>query len=156
MFGIQLLPLIQFLNMHYTSSRWFNTSEEYTVMYEFRYEPWVICNRILVPWYDARFRGYGQNKIVHLEHMNWTGYRWVAMCGYYYVEGICEFMAAEQSRSCCEVLLSLFLSPLDLLDPQGPPFPCCSPAQVCRAPRCMAHPSTASPCQGQGPASHAS
>ena len=53
-----------------------NASEQYTVNYEFRYEPWVICNRLLVPWYDARFRGYGQNKIVHLENMNWTGYRW--------------------------------------------------------------------------------
>ena len=59
--------------------RWMNASEQYTVKYEFRYEPWVICDRLLVPWYDARFRGYGQNKIVHLEHMNWTGYRWVCL-----------------------------------------------------------------------------
>ena len=50
--------------------RWFNTSEQYSV-------PWVICDRLRVPWYDSRFRGYGQNKIVHLENMNWTGYRFI-------------------------------------------------------------------------------
>ena len=43
--------------------------------YEPRYEPWVICDRLAVPWYDARFRGYGQNKIIHLEHMKQLGFR---------------------------------------------------------------------------------
>ncbi|GAX73256.1 hypothetical protein CEUSTIGMA_g710.t1 [Chlamydomonas eustigma] len=55
--------------------RWLQATEQYEVKYEYRYEPWVICDRMMVPWYDSRFRGYGQNKIVHLENMNWTGYK---------------------------------------------------------------------------------
>ncbi|KAG1657204.1 hypothetical protein FOA52_008237, partial [Chlamydomonas sp. UWO 241] len=57
--------------------RWFNVSQQYDVEYANRYEPWVIVDRLTAPWHDARFRGYGQNKIVHLEHMNATGFRLV-------------------------------------------------------------------------------
>lgn len=39
-----------------------------------RYEPWVIVDRLATPWYDMRFRGYGQNKIIHLESLNSSGY----------------------------------------------------------------------------------
>ena len=46
------------------------------MQYELRYEPWVMCDRRNVPWHDHLFKGYGLNKIVHLEHMNSTGYRW--------------------------------------------------------------------------------
>lgn len=31
-------------------------------------------DRLSTPWYDARFRGYGQNKIIHLESLNVSGY----------------------------------------------------------------------------------
>ena len=55
--------------------QWLGSDEQYEVPYEPRYEPWVICDRLAVPWYDARFRGYGQNKIVHLEHMKQLGFR---------------------------------------------------------------------------------
>lgn len=31
-------------------------------------------NRKAVPWHDVRFRGYGQNKIVHIAHTNASGF----------------------------------------------------------------------------------
>ena len=59
-------------------SRWFGPEgrQAYPVQYELRYEPWVMCDRRNVPWHDHLFKGYGLNKIVHLEHMNSIGYRW--------------------------------------------------------------------------------
>ena len=57
--------------------RWMTTNEPYEVHYEFRYEPWVISSRLSTKWYDYRFRGYGKNKIVHLEHMNASGFRFI-------------------------------------------------------------------------------
>ncbi len=32
-------------------------------------------NRLSTPWHDILFKGYGLNKIVHLESMNATGYK---------------------------------------------------------------------------------
>lgn len=46
-----------------------------------RYEPWVIATRASPPWYDVRFRGYGQNKIVHLEALNASGHSFVVEPG---------------------------------------------------------------------------
>lgn len=57
--------------------RWMTSSDPYEVKYEFRYEPWVIGDRFAVKWYDYRFRGYGQNKIVHLEHLNQSRFRFI-------------------------------------------------------------------------------
>lgn len=44
-----------------------------------RYEPWTIVDRMLAPWHDVRFRGYGQNKIVHIAHMNATSFKFVVL-----------------------------------------------------------------------------
>lgn len=56
------------------SKSWLSAADYYNVTYEHRYEPWVVVDRAAAPFFDARFRGYGQNKIIHLEHLNWTGY----------------------------------------------------------------------------------
>lgn len=58
-----------------TPGRWFSTADAYEVKYELRYEPWVMCDRRSVPWHDNTFKGYGLNKIMHLEHMSSLGYR---------------------------------------------------------------------------------
>jgi hypothetical protein len=34
----------------------------------------IQVSRRLVPWYDARFRGYGRNKVVHIRHMAVLGF----------------------------------------------------------------------------------
>jgi len=57
--------------------RWFATDAVYEVPYVFRFEPWVIVHRHLAPWHDARFRGYGYNKIQHIAHLNATGFRFL-------------------------------------------------------------------------------
>eukprot|EP00955_Chlamydomonas_euryale_P095902 364968-Chlamydomonas_euryale.AAC.8 len=44
-----------------------------------RYEPWTIVDRLSAPWHDARFRAYGQNKIVHIAAMNASGYQFVVL-----------------------------------------------------------------------------
>ena len=60
---------------YWWSHRWLTTDEAYEVQFQPHYEPWVMCDRMAVPWYDPRFRGYGKNKISHLEQMNRTGFR---------------------------------------------------------------------------------
>lgn len=78
--------------------------------YEFRYEPWVVADRLLVPWYDARFRGYGQNKIVHLEHLNSSGFRWVGfidlklILNYWGAEPVLERLSISRSWRRCNFL----------------------------------------------------
>ncbi len=36
-------------------------------------------DRKVAPWHDARFRGYGQNKIVHIAAMNSSGFQFVVL-----------------------------------------------------------------------------
>ncbi|KAG6552037.1 hypothetical protein Mapa_006343 [Marchantia paleacea] len=45
-----------------------STSGPYKVQYREFYEPYVVCARELIPPFDARFRGYGMNKISHAYH----------------------------------------------------------------------------------------
>ena len=58
-------------------SKWYTLSspDPYVVQYGHRYEPWTIVDAMKAPWHDARFRGYGNNKIVHVAHMNSSGFR---------------------------------------------------------------------------------
>jgi hypothetical protein len=58
-------------------SKWYTLSSPnpYVVQYGHRYEPWTIVDATKAPWHDARFRGYGNNKIVHVAHMNSSGFR---------------------------------------------------------------------------------
>ena len=65
----------EFITYSYNGDRWLNTTEGYEVEFASSYEPWVICDRMDTPWYDSRFRGYGKNKIAHLEVLNHSGYR---------------------------------------------------------------------------------
>ncbi|KAL6763415.1 glycosyl-transferase for dystroglycan-domain-containing protein [Haematococcus lacustris] len=59
--------------------RWFRSDAEYDIHYGWRYEPWVIVDRKVAPWHDVRFRGYGQNKIQHIAHINASGFQFVVM-----------------------------------------------------------------------------
>ncbi|GLI66282.1 hypothetical protein VaNZ11_010040 [Volvox africanus] len=43
---------------------WFVSQSHYPVYYEEGYEPWFMASRFLVPFFDARFRGYYMNKLV--------------------------------------------------------------------------------------------
>lgn len=49
--------------------KWVDATEPYTVNYKKGFEPYILAARKKVPWYDERFRGYGQDKKVHLLHM---------------------------------------------------------------------------------------
>lgn len=51
----------------------------YNVTYEKGYEPWVVVSRSIAPWFDVRFRGYGQNKISNVNHMNSTGFTFTVL-----------------------------------------------------------------------------
>ena len=42
-----------------------------------RYEPWGMVSRLLTPWFDARFRGYGRNKIMYSAALNSSGFAFV-------------------------------------------------------------------------------
>ena len=44
-----------------------------------RYEPWVMVDRLAAPWHDVRFRGYGNNKIQHIAHLNSSGFKFVVL-----------------------------------------------------------------------------
>ncbi|PNW82760.1 hypothetical protein CHLRE_06g292900v5 [Chlamydomonas reinhardtii] len=53
---------------------WFRSAEPYPVQWQERYEPWVFVDRLGSSWADARFRGYGKNKIVHVRTLAYEGY----------------------------------------------------------------------------------
>lgn len=40
------------------------------MQYEMGYEPWFIAARAMLPLYDVRFRGYGENKQYLVAHMD--------------------------------------------------------------------------------------
>ena len=49
--------------------RWMITNENtpYRIEYQNHYEPYILVKRLRAMRYDARFRGYGYNKIFHLK-----------------------------------------------------------------------------------------
>ena len=58
--------------------RWINTTKPYQLKYVASYEPYVMIKRLGTSRYDARFRGYGWNKIVHILQLAWVQrVRWV-------------------------------------------------------------------------------
>lgn len=44
--------------------KWLNSVTSYTVDYKEEFEPYILCSRRLIPWYDERFTGYGKNKVI--------------------------------------------------------------------------------------------
>ena len=52
-------------------SKWLKNDEPYFVKYKASYEPYIMIKRINLRRYDARFRGYGWNKIIHLLTLAW-------------------------------------------------------------------------------------
>jgi len=43
--------------------KWFTSSEPYPILFKTGYEPYVLVDRRIMPWYDERFRGYGWDKV---------------------------------------------------------------------------------------------
>ena len=43
-----------------------------------RFEPYVLVSKTKVPWYDERFTGYLQNKILHVRSMMHLDFTFVA------------------------------------------------------------------------------
>ena len=41
------------------------------------YEPYVLVSKDLVPWYDERFTGYLEDKVVHIQTMVSMGFSFV-------------------------------------------------------------------------------
>ena len=60
-----------------------------------RYEPWIVANRKDVPWHDVRFRGYGQNKIVHVAHTHALGFHFVVHPSAFIIHRAHEITAAR-------------------------------------------------------------
>jgi hypothetical protein len=58
------------------ASRWIHLSrpETYLARYEPRYEPFLVMNRLVAPWADERFVGYGGNKIAYINQLNGVGF----------------------------------------------------------------------------------
>jgi len=66
--------------------------EEYSVRYSLGFEPYIVARRSQVPRYDARFRGYGLNKVVHL-------YRMAAVDSFDFVVATEDFVAAPEHKA---------------------------------------------------------
>ncbi|KAK9805256.1 hypothetical protein WJX72_009116 [[Myrmecia] bisecta] len=49
--------------------RWVTAKKPYLTDYDEGYEPYLIVARKYIPWYDERFRGYGQDKVVQVLNM---------------------------------------------------------------------------------------
>lgn len=46
--------------------KWFNATQPYGIQYATHFEPWFMSDRLTTRWFDARYRGYGKNKIVQV------------------------------------------------------------------------------------------
>ncbi len=44
-----------------------------------RSEPWLLTDRLHVPFHDERYRGYGMNKQQMVAHVNASGYSLTVM-----------------------------------------------------------------------------
>jgi len=75
-------------------AQWLSLSqgEEYSVNYALGFEPYVVARRSQVPRYDARFRGYGLNKVVHL-------YRMALVDNFNFVVATEHFVAAPEHQA---------------------------------------------------------
>lgn len=60
---------------------WFSASAPYEVDYVEGYEPYVVAPREQLPPFDARFRGYGLNKVIHAYAMAAAGFRFMVLPG---------------------------------------------------------------------------
>lgn len=58
-------------------SRWADSATFYDIEHEKDFEPYVMAGREGLPQYDERFRGYFENKAVHIQHMARLGYSFV-------------------------------------------------------------------------------
>lgn len=59
-------------------SRWFATPRGvYPVHPNVGYEPFIILSRLHAPYFDERFRGYGWDKIVHIQHLLSSGFKFM-------------------------------------------------------------------------------
>ena len=58
------------------TTKWVRLSRPilYRVVYEPKYEPFVILSRHQAPWADERFVGYGGNKIAYINQLNGLGF----------------------------------------------------------------------------------
>jgi hypothetical protein len=58
------------------TTKWVRLSRPilYRVVYEPKYEPFVILSRRLAPWADERFVGYGGNKIAYINQLHGLGF----------------------------------------------------------------------------------
>ncbi|GBF89222.1 hypothetical protein Rsub_02099 [Raphidocelis subcapitata] len=55
-------------------NKWFAADKPYQVGWTKDYEPWFITDRFLNPFYDSVFRGYGWNKVTHVNNVNGQGF----------------------------------------------------------------------------------
>ncbi len=60
-------------------SHFMTTSEPYSAVYSFPWEPYFIADKAYLPRYDARFAGYGNDKAVQTYEMNLRGFKFVVM-----------------------------------------------------------------------------
>lgn len=58
---------------------WYGADKMYNISYGLGFEPWTIVDASLAPWHDERFRGYGHDKIIHVTHMNYTGFQFAVV-----------------------------------------------------------------------------
>ncbi|KAF5826710.1 glycosyl-transferase for dystroglycan-domain-containing protein [Dunaliella salina] len=54
--------------------KWMCANETYKVSWQGNYEPWFISHWDVLPWFDVRYKGFGQNKISFLANVNQSGF----------------------------------------------------------------------------------
>jgi glycosyltransferase-like protein LARGE len=69
--GIDDTPSIRATNLPV----WYVTDEPYTIKYEEDYEPYIVAPTALIPKFDERFVYYGYDKIQHIYHLYYSGFR---------------------------------------------------------------------------------
>ncbi|XP_014666068.1 PREDICTED: glycosyltransferase-like protein LARGE1, partial [Priapulus caudatus] len=92
-------------------ARWRSATASYTVDWTPDFEPYVVVRVAGVPDYDARFVGFGWNKVAHVVELDAAGYEFVVLPNAFVVHmphapsfDIARFRSSAQYRRCLAVL----------------------------------------------------
>uniref|UniRef100_A0A6A7FS34 Glycosyltransferase-like protein LARGE1 n=2 Tax=Hirondellea gigas TaxID=1518452 RepID=A0A6A7FS34_9CRUS len=100
-------------------AKWRTATTPYKVQWEEDFEPYVVVRKD-VPAYDARFVGFGWNKVSHIMELHVLGYEFVVLPNAFIIHtphapsfDIAKFRTSPQYKNCVKILKKEFVEDLN-------------------------------------------